>query len=231
MDRSLPGSSVRGIFQAKVLEWVAISSSRRSSQPRDQTWVSHTAGRHFTIWATMVAWSLSQLRVAKKMEIDSPTLPLSCVTFSKCRPSSEPWFPHLSLRLILTGLFRLLMHRTWGLECFPESAQTFAQLITVMTGFSCKRGLGSHEVFGILSWRPRWSTEEPELAGRQGPKCQPASFGVQTGLEFREQMNDCGSEWLEKSFSRGVWSGKEWNKVEDHEAENLVFSEPHNTAW
>ena len=36
----LPGSSVHGILQARILEWVAISSSRRSSQPRDQTSVS-----------------------------------------------------------------------------------------------------------------------------------------------------------------------------------------------
>ena len=52
MDGSLPRSSIHGIFQAKVLEWVAISFSRGSSQPRDQTWVSHIVGRHFTIWAT-----------------------------------------------------------------------------------------------------------------------------------------------------------------------------------
>ena len=35
MDCSLPGSTVRGIFQARILEWVAIPFSRRSSQPRD----------------------------------------------------------------------------------------------------------------------------------------------------------------------------------------------------
>ena len=40
MECSLPGSSVRGIFQAVILEWVAISFSRESSQPRDRTWVS-----------------------------------------------------------------------------------------------------------------------------------------------------------------------------------------------
>ena len=51
-DCSLPRSSVHGIFQARVLEWVAISFSRGSSQPRDQTWVSCTVGRFFTIWAT-----------------------------------------------------------------------------------------------------------------------------------------------------------------------------------
>ena len=40
MDCNLPGSSVHGIFQARVLEWVAISFSRGSSRPRDWTWVS-----------------------------------------------------------------------------------------------------------------------------------------------------------------------------------------------
>ena len=55
MDCSLPGSSIRGIFQERVLEWVAISFSRGSSQSRDQTWVSHIVGRHFTIWATREA--------------------------------------------------------------------------------------------------------------------------------------------------------------------------------
>ena len=50
-DCSLPGSSVHWIFQARMLEWVAISSSRGSSWPRDQTWVSCvscTGGGFFT---------------------------------------------------------------------------------------------------------------------------------------------------------------------------------------
>ena len=49
MDCSLPGSSVHRIFQAIVLEWIAISFSRGSSQPRDQTQVSHIVDRCFTI--------------------------------------------------------------------------------------------------------------------------------------------------------------------------------------
>ena len=51
-DCSLPGSSVRGVLQAIILEWVAISFSRGCSQPRDQTRISHIAGRHFTLWAS-----------------------------------------------------------------------------------------------------------------------------------------------------------------------------------
>ena len=55
MDCSPPGCSVRGILKTKILEWVTISSSRGSSQHRDQTQVSHIAGRFFTIWATREA--------------------------------------------------------------------------------------------------------------------------------------------------------------------------------
>ena len=51
LDCSPPGSSVHGILQARILEWVAMPSSRGSSQLRDQTQVSHIAGGFFTIWA------------------------------------------------------------------------------------------------------------------------------------------------------------------------------------
>ena len=51
MDCSLPGSSVFGIHQARILEWVAISFSRGSSWLRDWTWVSYFSGRFFTNWA------------------------------------------------------------------------------------------------------------------------------------------------------------------------------------
>ena len=55
MACSPPGSSVHGIFQARILEWVAISFSRGSSQPRDQTQVSCITGRCFNLWATREA--------------------------------------------------------------------------------------------------------------------------------------------------------------------------------
>ena len=48
MNCSLPGSSVHGILQAGILEWVAMPSSRRSFQPRDRTHVSCVAGGFFT---------------------------------------------------------------------------------------------------------------------------------------------------------------------------------------
>ena len=55
MDCSPPGSSVHGILQARILEWIAMPSSRASSQPRDWTWVSHISGGFFTTSATWEA--------------------------------------------------------------------------------------------------------------------------------------------------------------------------------
>ena len=54
MDCSLPGSSVHRILQARILEWVAISFSRGSSWPRDQTWIPCIEGRFLT-WTTREA--------------------------------------------------------------------------------------------------------------------------------------------------------------------------------
>ena len=59
MDCSPPTSSIHGIFQARVLEWVAFSFSRGSSRPREQTQVSWTAGWRFTLWATREAMSMN----------------------------------------------------------------------------------------------------------------------------------------------------------------------------
>ena len=56
MDCSPPSSSIQGILQARILEWVAISFSRGSSRPRDRTQVSHIAGRRFNLCATREAY-------------------------------------------------------------------------------------------------------------------------------------------------------------------------------
>jgi len=58
MDCSLPASSVHGISQTRILEWVAVSFSRGSSRPRDWTRVSCIAGRFFTVRATREASGL-----------------------------------------------------------------------------------------------------------------------------------------------------------------------------
>ena len=90
MDCSLPGSSVHGSFQARILEWVAISFSRRSSQPRDWTQVSRIAGRRFTV---CLGSNIHSSSVYMSMPV-SQFIPL---------PSLTLWYPYLSsLRLCLS---------------------------------------------------------------------------------------------------------------------------------
>ena len=55
MDCSLPGSSVHGILQVRILEWVAISFSRGFYRPRNRMQVSCIAGKRFTTWTTREA--------------------------------------------------------------------------------------------------------------------------------------------------------------------------------
>ena len=55
MGCSLQGSSVHGILQARIVEWLAILFSRGSSRPRDWTQVSCIGGRRFNLWATREA--------------------------------------------------------------------------------------------------------------------------------------------------------------------------------
>ena len=75
-----PGSSAHWIFQVRVLEWVAISFSTGSSQPRDRTWVSHIAGRCITSWTTReatwrearVAWQQRSLKARPRLGCRGP---------------------------------------------------------------------------------------------------------------------------------------------------------------
>ena len=67
MDCSLPGLSVQGVFQARILEWVAISFSRWSFPPRDRTQVSCITGGFFTNWATRDG--VCQLHLNKNLKI------------------------------------------------------------------------------------------------------------------------------------------------------------------
>ena len=83
---SLPGSSVHGILQARILEWVAVPSSRGSSWPRDQTHISCTAGRFFT--------AEPPKKLKGKFTLTSNCSPLLCHVGKSSNPliSFEPVF-------------------------------------------------------------------------------------------------------------------------------------------
>ena len=68
MDWSLSGSSVHGILQVRILEWVAISFSRGSSWPRNRTQVSCIVGRFFTDWAMKVVQEVPVRRCIRDLD-------------------------------------------------------------------------------------------------------------------------------------------------------------------
>ena len=91
MDCSPPGSPIHGIFQARVLEWVAIFFSRGSSWPRDRTWVSHTAGWRF--YHLSPQGSPHNKSLAEKHEVtDFPGGPVVKTPCFWCRGRKfDPW--------------------------------------------------------------------------------------------------------------------------------------------
>ena len=122
MDCSPPGSSVHGIFQARILEWVAIPLSRGFSPPRDRTWGLLLCKQILYHWATREWWSIidSAFLFSNSVVSDSlplhglqhtrlpcPSLPLgvcsnSCPLSWWCHPTTSSCDPPL---LLLTSIF------------------------------------------------------------------------------------------------------------------------------
>ena len=99
-ELSPPGSSVHGILQARVLEWIVIPFFRRSSPPRDQSQVSCIAGRFFAIWATreaQVIWYthmkniMQELKVIRRKELHIHALEKEKATHSSILAGKIPW--------------------------------------------------------------------------------------------------------------------------------------------
>ena len=102
---SPPGPSVHGIFQARILEWVTIPSSRGSSQPRDQTWVSCIAERlyHCTTREAACSWRVTCQTVFPPCSVSEG---LSCFSITRLAPVGLNAF---AVRLSLWSL-------CWGLS-------------------------------------------------------------------------------------------------------------------
>ena len=112
LDCSLPGSSVHGIFQARILEWVAIYFSRGSSRPMDRNQISHIVGRRFTIWATKIAWMYEP---GGLQSIESQTIRHNWATehcWEKCRGWTKSEIKSIMLSLFLLLQRSLLMIET-----------------------------------------------------------------------------------------------------------------------
>ena len=111
VDHSPPGSSVHGILQARILEWVDISFSRGSSWPRDRTQVSHIAGRCFNLWATREAhdWYVA---IWKPLYYWSSWIG-GCVSLCCWWPGLEAFYTHwFNCSLFIRSLFMAPMSLT-----------------------------------------------------------------------------------------------------------------------
>ena len=156
-----PGSSVNGILQARILEWVAISFSRGSSWSRNQTLVSCIAGRLFTNWATKKApkelpplrfklrtyrlWDWCAACCAKKAELRS-SLGLPYQTAIGCRPKRGQ-----SFQTILESQF------PWAEGSFSEKGEPWA----ISKHFSRVVGGGTFLMI-------QWLRISPSTAGDMG---------------------------------------------------------------
>ena len=133
MDCSLLGS-IHGILQTRILEWVPISFSRGSSQPRDRTWIFRTADRLFTVWATMEAQKCTYLNfkkiVAKK---------------KKCYHLSLQW---LIIFLLVEGLkycnnYQNVTQRQKVSKCCWENGTNWLSQCTVATNLQLEKNAAS----------------------------------------------------------------------------------------
>ena len=114
MDSSPPGSSVHGLLQARILEWVAISYSKGSSWTRDWTRVSHIAGRFFTIWATR-EYGFSQKEDIYEGGNSNRKRNLHTFSFSEVHRVYDEW-----------------MQTTWSPKGAPRNTQSWKELSCIL---------------------------------------------------------------------------------------------------
>ena len=98
VDCSRPGSSIHGILQARILEWVAMPSSRGSSQPRDGTWVSYVSCMAAWFFTTSATWEAHPLIPLKRRLDESMILrkfvPNNTTSFNRVWEALLPWMSH-----------------------------------------------------------------------------------------------------------------------------------------
>ena len=130
MDCRLPGSSVHRISQARILERFAISFSRASSRPRDQTHVSCIAGRFFNVWATSALFvhSIGCITISvlwiRKLKLRGVTWPFHVhpankwwtwdwIPVESCLPCPPLYLPGEQLCLSPSLPFCSTLHNVW----------------------------------------------------------------------------------------------------------------------
>jgi len=167
MDCSLTGSSVHGIFQARILEWSDISFSRGSSRPRNQTWVSCIVGSRFTIWGTREVQVMSSSLWPHGLQharLPCPSLSPrvcsnSCLLSQWCHPPSVTPSPPV-LNPSQNQSFPTSQHFTSGGQSIGASASASVLPVNIqdwfhlgLTGLISLLSKGFSRVFSITTVR------------------------------------------------------------------------------
>ena len=165
MDCSLPHSSIHGIFQARVLEWVAISFSRGSFRPRDQTQVSCIVGRRFTVWATrevlkqngLCTWSFGNL-TETILHLSQFILCFSSVQFSHSvlSESATPWTATCQASLSITNS-RSLLKLLFIESVMPSNHFTLCHPFLLLPSIFPSIKVFSNESVLRIRWPKYWS--------------------------------------------------------------------------
>ena len=173
MDCSLPGSSVKGIFQARELEWVAIFFSRGSFWPRDWTWVSRIAGRCFTIWATREAPNLGSmlksrdLHLLRKVHIVKPMVFSSSQVWIWELDHKEGWGP--KNRCFWIMVWRRLLRVPWTARRSNQSILKEINPEYSLKGLMLKFQYFSQNRFKETAhWTRPWAGKEWKARGEGG---------------------------------------------------------------
>ena len=178
MNCSLPGSSVHGILQARILEWVAIFSSGRSFQPRDWTQVSCIAGRLFTIWATreaplrphpclsleekmathssILAWRIPWTEEPGKLQFSSVQFSHLVMSDSVTPWTAAPSFPVFPQ---LPGLANSCPLSLW---CHPSTSSSFVPFSSCPQSFPSSRSFPMSQLRKYITLIATWKLRETQ---------------------------------------------------------------------
>ena len=107
-DCSPPGSSVHGIVQARILEWVTIPFSREFSQPRDQTQVSCIVGRFFIFWA-IAQTHMDNIFSKKKYKYKNSSSWKIVITLGLCLLKFSNFYSQLFIKIAMKSEFLLVL--------------------------------------------------------------------------------------------------------------------------
>ena len=201
---SPPGSSVHGIFQARILKWVAISFSRRSSRPRDWTRISCTVGRFFTNWVTRKpSVGLLPCRKGKKKKRERERERGRMVSSPSFRSTTFPQGPLLAE----FNSSPVSKNKVWGSNCNIKKKKKKGQrsVSVQLRGNSHWHTVYSYNSKDHLQKSPIILTEEGGTVRRKRENRCILKSELKADVR-RQEPSSFPNMWLKKQCNRPDWA-------------------------